>query len=576
MRVFLLHSPHDTPTPATPATSATSATSTTSATSATPATSAALTTSVTAGGSAPPGHDGPGQTPRQEAPKPQNLRTDDLMSDLELEPLLQHMAQGDPLIRKTMENQLLQNTLTLETIHYRQQVMRDTLENPQVVRALYEQIGAVMEEEGRLYQGIFSTQPASVLQNALMPMEAFTNLLEELCRTARTEQDHFRSEGFRHLFGMLQEELPREYLEEIRSMLKILRLDQGTLLGATLGPGNRCTRFSLLRPRRERRWKGWLRKKIPSPYTFSLAEGDEIGYRIIEEIKNRGLNKASHILLQSADHLVGFLGRLREELSFYVGALNLRDALEAGGNPLCMPLCEPCSIPPGSDPPKPREHRFSGLYDPALAVQLAEPLAGNDAILDGSTLVIVTGANKGGKSTFLRSIGTAQLMMQSGMFVPAQTFRGSLCRGLFTHYRRGEAHTMNSGKLDEELRRMSEIADALVPGSLVLLNETFAATNEGEGSEIARGVVQALVDRNITLFFVTHLYGLAKSLHDQNRPDWVFLRAHRDDQGGRTYQVTPGEPLSTSFGKDLWHNRYREPSPPQPANQPANQPAPRP
>ncbi|POR01039.1 hypothetical protein AU468_09240 [Alkalispirochaeta sphaeroplastigenens] len=527
-----------------------------------------------AGPAAPSGLTGPGGPTGPAAPAAPGNRircSDDLLRDLELEPVLREMAREDPLIARTMETQLLRRTLSLETIHYRQEVMQDALDNPEVVRTLYRIIGEVMEEEGRLYQGVFSTQPASVLQNALMPLEVFTNLLEELSRIARTEQDCFRSRGFRHLFGMLQDELPREYLEEVRSMIKTLRQDQGTLLGARLGPGNSCTGLSLLRPRAERRWKGWLRKKIPSPYTFSLVEGDEIGYRIMEEIKNRGLNAVSHVLLQSADHIVGFLEHLREELSFYAGALNLRDTLEARGNPLCMPRCSDLPRrPPGPtgprDPagpdgvPETREHRFSGLYDPALAVQLPEPLAGNDAILDGSSLVMVTGANKGGKSTFLRSIGTAQLMMQAGLFVPARSFRGSLCRGLCTHYRRGEDHTMSSGKLDEELRRMSGIADALVPGSMVLLNESFAATNEREGSEIARGVIRALADTQVTTFFVTHLYGLAKDLHDQNRPDWVFLRAHRDDQGGRTYRVTPGAPLSTSFGTDLWrrsalHNR---------------------
>ncbi|MER8376745.1 hypothetical protein NKH19_22355 [Mesorhizobium sp. M1338] len=64
-------------------------------------------------------------------------------------------------------------------------------------------------------------------------------------------------------------------------------------------------------------------------------------------------------------------------------------------------------------------------------------------------MVVITGANQGGKSTFLRGVGLAQLMMQCGMFVPA-AFCGSVCDGVFTHYKRGEDATMKSGKLDEE------------------------------------------------------------------------------------------------------------------------------
>ena len=74
-------------------------------------------------------------------------------------------------------------------------------------------------------------------------------------------------------------------------------------------------------------------------------------------------------------------------------------------------------------------------------------------------LVIITGANQGGKSTFLRSIGLAQLMMQCGMFVAAESFGSNICTCLFTHYKREEDPTMRSGKLDEELGRMSSIVD---------------------------------------------------------------------------------------------------------------------
>ena len=77
---------------------------------------------------------------------------------------------------------------------------------------------------------------------------------------------------------------------------------------------------------------------------------------------------------------------------------------------------------------------------------------------DGKSLVIITGANSGGKSTFLRSVGVAQLMMQCGMFVTAQPYQANVTCGIFTHFIRDEDTDMTSGRLDEELRRMSVIA----------------------------------------------------------------------------------------------------------------------
>jgi DNA mismatch repair ATPase MutS len=169
---------------------------------------------------------------------------------------------------------------------------------------------------------------------------------------------------------------------------------------------------------------------------------------------------------------------------------------------------------------------------------------------------MITGANQGGKSTFLRSVGLAQLMMQSGMFVGAQSLRASIGAGLATHYRREEDETMESGKLDEELRRMSEIADQIVPGALILCNESFASTNEREGSEIARQVVRAMLDKQIRVLFVTHMYDLAHSFHAQQRGSALFLRAEREPDGRRTFQLREGEPLPTSYGEDSYRRIF--------------------
>ena len=179
-------------------------------------------------------------------------------------------------------------------------------------------------------------------------------------------------------------------------------------------------------------------------------------------------------------------------------------------------------------------------------------MVSNDANADSKDLVIITGANQGGKSTCLRSIGVSQLMMQCGMFVPADFFSSNICQALFTHYKREEDTTMKSGKFDEELNRMSEIVDQLTPDSMLLFSESFAATNDREGSEIARQIVCALLEKRIKIFFVTHLYEFAHDLYVQDMANAFFLRAERQSDGERTFKLISGKPLQTSYGEDLY------------------------
>ncbi len=181
---------------------------------------------------------------------------------------------------------------------------------------------------------------------------------------------------------------------------------------------------------------------------------------------------------------------------------------------------------------------------------------GNDAEAQDKQLGIITGANQGGKSTLLRSIGQAQLMMQCGMFAPAQAFSANTCNGIITHYKREEDTTLKSGKLDEELGRMSAIVEHVGSNSLILFNESFAATNEREGSEIARQVVTALLEKGIKVFFVTHQYEFAHSMLQTHRQNGIFLRAERLEDGTRTFKVVEGEPLQTSYGKDLFDSIF--------------------
>lgn len=106
---------------------------------------------------------------------------------------------------------------------------------------------------------------------------------------------------------------------------------------------------------------------------------------------------------------------------------------------------------------------------------------------------------------------------------------------------------------------MQAIAAHAEPGALLLCNETFAATNEAEGSELARQVVTALCELGMTVVFVTHLHDFAHSVAVTAVPPAVFLRAERGRDGRRPFRLTPGEPLATGYGADLFGKVFGTP-----------------
>jgi DNA mismatch repair ATPase MutS len=96
------------------------------------------------------------------------------------------------------------------------------------------------------------------------------------------------------------------------------------------------------------------------------------------------------------------------------------------------------------------------------------------------------------------------------------------------------------------------------PRSLIFFNESFAATNEREGSELARQIVGALLEAGIKVVFVTHLYSFAVSCGADFGGQVLYLRAERQKEGQRTYTMVEGPPLSKSHGEDLYRRVFGE------------------
>lgn len=327
--------------------------------------------------------------------------------DLELRRLYKAMAAGDSFLRRVAEKVVPVSVTDPEIIVYRQHVLADCMANRAVLQRMY--AIAVDGDEVRrkvFLSGLVFRQPGAILHGSLRLLEPLVDNLKQLRAVCDEHAGQFRSAGFRQLMAMINDQLSDDYLRQLDNQLAELNLPYGVLLSAHLGLGNKG-RNHILHAAPHRSWWDKLTGNH-NGYGFQVDERDQAGSEALAELAGRAINDVANTVTQSADHVRGFFGRLRTELGFYLGCINLHYLLTKAG----VPTCFPDTVPVGA-----QALRCRDLRDVGLCLATDKPVAGNDVDADGKSLVVVTGANEGGKSTFLRSVGAAQVMMQAGMFV---------------------------------------------------------------------------------------------------------------------------------------------------------------
>lgn len=481
----------------------------------------------------------PASHPSREPTQPPSV-LELLAEDLDLESLFAAMADGDSFLLETSRRALLSGLTDPDAIAYRQEIASDAIAHAGVVRRLYDLSLSAIEHErnpGTIFRP--TKDPESLLTWSVKVLELELEVLGELHALADDAADTFRSAGFRRFFAMVSTELDDDYLALLREHLDKLRFDGGLLASARLGRGDKGSHWIMHEtPASNWRERFGFGSRTPT-HSFDVSPGDAPGQRALASLRSRALTDVADAAAQAVAHIKDFFTMLRLELAFHVGCINLHDQLTTSGQPTCWPEATGETR---------RDLVARDLRDAGLALRLDAPLVGNDLDADGAALVVITGANQGGKTTLLRATGTAQVMMRAGMFVCAQSFRASVASVVLTHWTRGEDTAMRGGKLDEELQRMSRVADHVAPHCLLLCNESFASTNEREGSEIGRHVVEAMLESSVTVMLVTHMYELAQHLRADATHQALFLRTAPRTDGGPSFRIVPGDPVPNSRG----------------------------
>lgn len=489
----------------------------------------------------------------------------DIIKDLNLEIIIRNMAGGDPLVADHVRRIMMIPLQTPEEIRYRQEILEDLCRHTELLDTLY----GHAEEQKRCLQLSMDPSGNESIERGRMPstgrageifqklrylrqgLTALISLRELLLQWSQKLQ----AEGLQALVRRLQAEPLEELLKKVEDVDffvmggnagYLFRFGGGMKLNTAMvtdcepdGGEDGNVRGQGMAKKRglEKLYYKYLRKN-------TIPVRDEVLQKDVAHLRETTAQYMLKLFQPVLEKIKRFYGCLMEETAFYKGAARFMRRMRELEIPLCRPVPEPVGT---------RNTSFTYLYELSMAAYMQSLPVGNSCVWKDNRLMLITGANQGGKSTFLRSYGIAQVLMQCGMPVPATRFSAPIYRQLFTHFTRSEDEMLSSGRLREELQRMSHMIRAAVPDSLFLLNESFASTTEKEGARIAEGILRASYESGMTIYMVTHLFFLAKKLYQEKWEGAKFLTAERKPDGERTFQMVEGEPGHTSYGTDLFY-----------------------
>lgn len=200
-----------------------------------------------------------------------------------------------------------------------------------------------------------------------------------------------------------------------------------------------------------------------------------------------------------------------------------------------------------------------GIYNIKLAAIVGEDrgeIVTNDLDFDTDNMVyILTGANRGGKTTITQAIGQLFILAQGGIYIPGDGFTFAPVDNVFTHFPADEDKTMDLGRLGEECKRFKELYSGASDKSLLLLNETFSTTSFEEGYYIAKDSVKAILTKGVRTIYNTHMHKLAFDVEEMNQLPKAKGKAVslivENNGSDRSYRVVIAPPSGKSFASDI-------------------------
>lgn len=287
-------------------------------------------------------------------------------------------------------------------------------------------------------------------------------------------------------------------------------------------------------------------------FKFPTAYMTRVDAEIVERVA-RLHPDAFTALEQFGEHHAGFIdptiARFDREVRFYLAYLDLVAPLRSAGLPFCYPEV-------GS----PGDVEANEAFDLALALKLAKegekPVPNDFELREPETVLVVTGPNQGGKTTFARMFGQLHYLAALGLPVPGASARLRLFDRAYTHFDREERAEDLTGKLEDDLLRLHKITESASAASVVILNESLSSTTVDDALFISRKVLGELMERGSICVCVTFLDELSRlgpqtvSMVATVDPDDLTSRTHkivRRPADGLAYAQALAEKYSVTY-----------------------------